>query len=59
MNAATSLPSRSSLLIVWLTAEAVLIVGEADVKLAAQVAINAAVGVLKKAVNEAAGLVLL
>jgi hypothetical protein len=42
-----------------LAAEAVLIVGEADVKLAAQDAINAAVGVLKGVVNDAAGLVLL
>ncbi len=42
-----------------LAAEGVLIVGEADVKLAAQDAINAAIGILRTAINDAAGIAIL
>ncbi len=42
-----------------LAAEGVLITGEADVKLAAQDAINAATGVLREAVNASVGLAVL
>jgi hypothetical protein len=42
-----------------LAAEGVMLVAEADLKLAAQDALNAAIGVLRKAINDAAGIAIL